>query len=83
MSTTVIVIASIAELIALLCIVRLWRRRSMGLVARLFWSLFLLVPFIGLAMYGLIHADPGTHPIKSHDSAWGTDGGAGDMSGHH
>ena len=64
MNTTVIVVVGVVELITLLLIVRLWRRRSMGLVARLFWSLFLLVPVVGLAMYGFIHADPGTHPIK-------------------
>ena len=81
MNLTVIIVGSVAELIALLLIVRLWRRRSMGLVARVFWSVFLLVPFVGLATYGFIHADSGTHPIKSHDTTGKTDAGLGDL-GH-
>jgi len=70
MNIPVIIIASIAEMIALFIIVRLWRRHTVGISARIFWSFFLLVPVIGLAIYGLIHADPGRHPIKSEDSAW-------------
>jgi hypothetical protein len=83
--TKLIIALSVLEAIALVVIVRLWlRRRSrMSVVARLVWSVVLLVPGFGLMMYGFIHSDPDEHPdyIEEFGSADDVGGGHG-ADGH-
>lgn len=58
------------EIVALYLIFRLWRRRSLGLISRVVWTLILLVPLIGLLIYGLIMCDPNDEVAgsSSHDA---------------
>ena len=64
MDTKLIIALSVLEAIALVVIVRLWlmRRRRMSVVARILWSLILLVPGFGLIMYGFIHSQTEEQP---------------------
>ena len=81
MNTSHIVLLGILEAAALVFIVRLWIQRRHRIVARIFWSLVLLVPLFGLLMFGLSGSEPRRHSLKRHDSAadsdafYGGDGG--------
>jgi hypothetical protein len=57
-----IVVLSVLEAVALFLAVRLWLRHRMRLLPRIFWSLFLLVPLLGLLMYGLVLSDLDENP---------------------
>jgi hypothetical protein len=48
MDKPTVIAGTILELVALIVIVRIWMRRPLRVVSSVFWSLVLLVPFIGL-----------------------------------
>ena len=76
LDTSAIVALSICELVALIAIVRLWSgKRRMHAVARLLWSVVLLVPFFGLLFYGFTRSDPEGHSDGLPESTHGTDPG--------
>jgi hypothetical protein len=57
MNNFVIVVSGVFEVVALAVIARLWTRPRMGIFARVFWSVVLLIPLFGLLMYGFIMVD--------------------------
>jgi TRAP-type mannitol/chloroaromatic compound transport system permease small subunit len=56
---TIAIVAS--EAAALVAIVHLWLRRKMRWWAKLLWSVFLFVPFLGLVFYGFVTISPDPH----------------------
>jgi len=63
---------SLLELVGLLFIVRLWRSKAKSSLGyRLWWSAWLLVPLLGVLLYGLITEEP---PLKP---GWPDEGGQG------
>ena len=66
MTTSQIVLLSISEVVALFFIARLWLKRGrLGAVARVFWSIILLVPVLGVILYGFCLNDPDAHPYDT------------------
>lgn len=51
------IFAVVMEVVALLLLVQLWRGRD-HLVAKLLWSPLLLVPFLGVLTYLVVHDPP-------------------------
>ena len=86
MSTFNIVAAVGSELVALIVIVGIWRRRPLKVVSSLLWSVLLLLPFFGLVAYFFLREGPEPHPyrIPVTDGAanGGVDTGHGGHSGH-
>jgi hypothetical protein len=59
MTTWQIVVASILEVVAMFLIARLWfGHRRLVMRRRLFWSLLLLLPFLGVAAYMACYSEP-------------------------
>jgi hypothetical protein len=84
MDRPTLIVGAIFELIALIVIVRLWMRRPLRVVSSVFWSVMLLVPFIGLFLYFFLRDDPPSHPDCVRDASGGSGGGGvGDGGGGH
>ncbi len=49
-----IIVLALLELAALFAIVRVWRHKRRHWLAKLFWSVLLLIPFFGLLLYGFL-----------------------------
>jgi len=65
-TTPQIVAFGVLEVAGLFFVVRLWLRpRRTGVVARVIWSLILLVPLFGLIIYGFLRNDPDEHPYDT------------------
>ena len=80
MDTFTIIAGAVLELVALIVIVRLWVRRRMRIIPRIFMSIILLVPFFGLLIYAFVGIDLGRNPDRMHtqtDSDAFSDGGGG------
>jgi hypothetical protein len=60
----VIIALSVLEVAALYTIARLWLRRRLRIVPRIFWSAVLLVPLFGLLMYVFIVSDLDQNPSR-------------------
>ena len=59
MTTEQTILVGLLEAVALLVIVRLWRtEKRMSWFARLMWTAVLLVPLIGLIVYGFLRSNP-------------------------
>jgi hypothetical protein len=85
-STPLIIVYSLLEIVALIVIVRLWMRRRAKFWPSILWSFVLLVPFFGLMVYLFLHEEPDRHPYMTGDGGWnvGGDGhGSGDSGGGH
>ena len=83
MSTPRILLLGVLELIALIAIVRLWRKRRHGRpIIRLVWSVILLVPLFGILAYGFLTVDPDEHPDET-DSMRDAAESAGEDGGLH
>jgi hypothetical protein len=78
-----IIVIGVFEIAGACLIARLWTRRKMRILPRLFWSLVLLVPFFGLLMYGFTKVDPEVHPYDTDtfSGGTGTGGSGGDAGG--
>ena len=50
-----------AEVVAIVAIIHLWIRRQMRWGTKLFWTVFLLIPFLGLLFYEFLTNDPEPH----------------------
>jgi hypothetical protein len=48
----------LSEVVAMLCLIGLWRRKRDGFGRRLFWSAVLLIPVIGPVAYGGFYEMP-------------------------
>lgn len=66
-----ITILAALELVALWCVVRIWRERSRSVAARLFWSAVALVPVLGLIAY-VVWRDPPPPPRDPTDRRRGS-----------
>lgn len=65
MDTFVIIyLLGLLEVVALFVVLHLWTKRRMRIVPRLFWSIVLLVPALGLLMYGFIQINPDRNPER-------------------
>jgi bacteriorhodopsin len=69
MDTLVILVLCALEVIALFTLVRLWLRRRMRMVPRIFWSLLMLVPLFGLVMFIFIQSNLEPNPYKTETQA--------------
>jgi len=75
--TAEIVMVGLCEIVALAAIIHLWfRKHDMLLITRLFWTIVLLVPLLGLLFYGFMRRDPPAHSDNVPDSSGGIDPGA-------
>ena len=84
MTTKQLILGSVFEVISLIVVVRIWLKRyHKSRVARLFWSIVLLVPFFGLIAYYFLTEAPDRHPdyIGSMDGS--ADDAPGPDGGHH
>jgi len=62
MSTAQIIVSAVFESIGLFVIFRLWtRKRKSSLLSRCFWSIVLLIPLLGLVLYGFVANSPEGH----------------------
>jgi len=83
MTTEKLILGGVFELVALIIVFRIWLKRChKSFIARLLWSLVLLVPFFGLVAYFFLTDGPDRHPYDS-DTMSGTATSVGDSSGHH
>jgi hypothetical protein len=64
MDTFVIIVLSLLEVVALYTIGRLWLRRRLRIVPRIFWSVVLLVPLFGLLMFVFIVSELDQNPDR-------------------
>lgn len=53
-----ITILAVLELVAVWCVVRIWRERSRPVATRLFWTAVTLVPVLGLIAYAVWRDPP-------------------------
>jgi uncharacterized membrane protein len=72
---------SLAEVVALVVIVRLWMNRRHNFVPRLLWSVVLLVPLFGLLAYVFLRSEPEAHPYNIPDT-YQTGSSSADTGGH-
>ncbi len=57
------VVFGCAEAVAFIFVWRLWlKRRKTSLASRVFWSVVLLVPVLGILLYGFCLSNPDEHP---------------------
>jgi len=56
-----LIAAAVFEACALIAIYRVWRKKSKSLPAKIFWTLVLLVPLLGLLLYAFIFVSPDSH----------------------
>jgi hypothetical protein len=61
MNWQLLVALIIAEVIAIVAIAIVWRRRKMRWPAKLCWTLVLFVPVLGVLFYGLLSVNPKPH----------------------
>ena len=54
----IIILAVLLEIAALVAVIRVWRHKQPHWMAKLFWSVVLLVPFLGLLFYGFLAMNP-------------------------
>jgi uncharacterized protein with PQ loop repeat len=59
-----IIAGAVFELVGLIIIVRIWRRRRMRIIPRIFFSIVLLIPFFGLLIYGFLASDLEKNPDR-------------------
>ena len=74
MKVAAITILAALELVALVVIAKLWRTSlRTSLASRLCWSAVLLVPILGLMLYGLITEEPPEKPgwTDENNQGWG------------
>lgn len=71
-----LIVFGLCQLVGLIMVVRLWLPGGprMGIGRRAIWSVVLLVPLIGILIYGLIRGFPSEHTYECPDST----GGSGD-----
>ena len=84
MDTFTITAGAVLELLAFIVILRLWIRRRMGIIPRIFVSIILLVPFFGLLIYAFVGIDLDRNPDRMNtqtDSDAFSDGGGGHHGG--
>ena len=81
MTPSQVILHCAAEAVGAFFIIRLWRekRRPLGIFSRVFWSLVLLIPFVGLILYGFCATDPDEHPYDT-DTTSGAAESVGDGS---
>jgi hypothetical protein len=66
LSSTQVFLGCLAETIAFFVIWRIWAKPGRRSVfARLFWSIVLLIPLFGVALYFFVTADPEEHPYDT------------------
>ncbi len=66
MTDSQLIFFAVLEIIALLVIVRMWRKRwHRRLIVRLIWSAVLLVPLFGLFAYFFLRESPDEHPYDT------------------
>jgi hypothetical protein len=53
-----IVILGVLELVAIWCVIRIWRETRRSVAARLFWTVVTLVPLIGLVAFAVWRDPP-------------------------
>jgi hypothetical protein len=75
MDLCAVIIITVLEIAGACVVARMWTRRKTRILPRLFWSVVLLVPFIGLLMYGFTKVDPEVHPYDSNEEDPGSDSG--------
>ena len=64
MNLFAIIFLSVLEIVALAVVVRLWLRRRLRLLPRIFWSIVLFIPVFGLLMYGFVASDLEKNPER-------------------
>jgi drug/metabolite transporter superfamily protein YnfA len=62
MNLFVIICLAALEFAGLFLVIRLWIRREMSVVFRLFWSVFLLIPVFGLLVFAFIRLSGEKNP---------------------
>ena len=80
MDRSAIIVFVVLEVMALIVVARLWLRRRHCIIPRILWSLFLLVPLVGLLMYGFIVINLDKNPERmdsqaDKDAFYGAGGG--------
>ena len=66
MTVAQIIMLGLVELVAAIFIARLWiKRRHKNLIARLIWSVVLLIPVFGILTYFFVRDDPDSHPYDT------------------
>ncbi len=75
------IIFGVLELISLLCLINLWRRKDTGVWPKLFWSFVILMPFIGPIFYGGFFQPPGDSGRKGWPSDRGGMPAGGEIAG--
>ena len=55
------ILITVSELVSVFAIVHMWWHRRMGKLAKVLWSLFLLVPILGPLFYAFLTNNPESH----------------------
>ncbi len=55
----------VLEVLAVVAIVLLWRRRDLKKWSKVIWTLILLIPIFGLLLYCFISTNPEPHNVNS------------------
>jgi len=69
MNLFVIIVLGVLEMVALVVVIRLWLRRRLRLLPRIFWSIVLLIPLVGLLTYGFVMSNLEKNPDKMETTA--------------
>ncbi len=70
MSTTLQICFVVAELVALVVVVFVWRRRDIRWPSKLLRTFVLLIPVLGLLFYSFAIVTPDAHNINSNGDGW-------------
>jgi hypothetical protein len=72
LETTDILLIALVEVLSLALIGNLWlKRRKVGVPAKCFWTVILLVPALGPIFYGLSASTPSSHGQDPGDTTGG------------
>ena len=65
-----LIVFAVLEMVALIVVARLWLRRRHHIVPRILWTFVLLIPVLGLLMYGFLSGvEPQKHPDRMDSQA--------------
>ena len=60
----------LAELVALMVVVFVWRRKDITWPSKLGRTVLLLIPMVGILLYGLATLTPDEHNVSSNGDGW-------------
>jgi hypothetical protein len=74
MNWLIITVMGSLELAAFYAIIKLWRQKRRGWMAKSFWSIVLLLPVLGLLFYGFLSVNPDSQSDHTEDRIGATGG---------